>query len=72
MTFKDNRPVILEKDLDKIFNRYERINTSINLCGLGLGLYISKQIVEAHGGKIKVESIVDRGTKFLVTLPAFV
>jgi signal transduction histidine kinase len=37
--------------------------------GMGLGLYISRQIVEAHGGRIEVEVPPDGGTRIVVTLP---
>ena len=40
--------------------------------GLGLGLSISKSIVEAHGGKLWAEATPPRGTTFLFTLPTFV
>ncbi|MBC7743502.1 MAG: response regulator [Flavobacterium sp.] len=66
---EDNGPGISKENLEIIFNRYERINASSNLGGLGLGLYISKQIVESHGGELKVESILGKGSKFLIGLP---
>ena len=52
----------------KIFERFERAS-SRNISGLGLGLYIVKQIVEGHKGHIRVESQTGFGTKFIVDLP---
>lgn len=69
LTVEDKGPGILKVNLSKIFDRYERINASTNLGGLGLGLYISKQIVEAHNGEIQVKSVKGKGTRFIVELP---
>ena len=55
--------------LEKIFDRFERAVGYSNISGLGLGLYVSRQIVEAHQGVIKVESRLDHGSCFTVTLP---
>lgn len=52
----------------KIFERFERAGSRTNVSGLGLGLYISKQIVDAHSGKIEVDSKLDVGTTFRVCL----
>lgn len=60
---------IEEKDLHKIFERYERAASRNDPSGLGLGLYISKEIVEAHGGKIWVESNPEHGTTFFISIP---
>lgn len=57
--------------MDKIFNRYERANVSEGIQGLGLGLYIVKQILDSHGGSIKVESKLGKGSTFVVELPLF-
>ena len=54
---------------DKIFERFERANISRNLGGFGLGLYIVRQIIEAHGGRIQVESQIGIGSVFTVFLP---
>lgn len=53
----------------KIFERFERAVEGNKISGLGLGLYISRQIVEAHGGTIHVKSEVGKGSIFTVSLP---
>lgn len=55
--------------LDKIFERFERAISSKNISGLGLGLYITRQIVAAHGGTISVASELGSGSTFSVTIP---
>jgi signal transduction histidine kinase len=56
-------------DHDRIFERFERAAPVRNYGGLGLGLWITRQIVEAHGGQIRVESAPGRGSTFEVLLP---
>jgi len=56
-------------DQSRVFERFERAVTSEHFGGLGLGLYIARQIVEAHGGEIRVESAPAAGTSFVVLLP---
>ncbi|MFL5812550.1 MAG: CHASE domain-containing protein [Bdellovibrionia bacterium] len=53
----------------RIFERFERAVEDSGISGLGLGLYITRQILEAHGGNIQVESQVGQGATFIVTLP---
>ena len=62
---------IAEERLDRIFEPFEQAETSIerNPGGTGLGLAVARQLVELHGGQIKVESVVGRGSTFSVSLP---
>ncbi len=60
---------IAEENLARIFDRFERAVTGNGISGLGLGLYISRQIAEAHGGRIIVESEVGNGSSFRVQIP---
>ena len=53
----------------KIFERFERAELTRSISGLGLGLYISKQIITAHGGTIHVNSQEGSGAEFVVQLP---
>lgn len=63
---------ISEPDQERLFRRFFRARTARKSAvqGTGLGLYISRQIVEAHGGRIEVESEPGKGTCFTVCLPA--
>lgn len=56
-------------DIERIFKPFERAVSDKHFGGLGLGLYITKQIVDRHNGKISVESKPGQGTTFFVTLP---
>lgn len=57
------------KNFEVIFKKFERVISADEVSGLGIGLFISKQIVEAHGGKIWVESELNKGSTFIVELP---
>ena len=67
ISVKDNGNGIPEKVLDKIFQPF--FTTKPTGQGTGLGLSLSYDIIKAHGGEIKVETIEGEGTKFYVELP---
>jgi len=69
VTVRDNGDGISSADLDRIFERFERVATRAKSGGLGLGLWITKQIVETHGGTVVVESELGKGSTFVVRLP---
>lgn len=71
VTVQDSGIGIADEDLPYIFNRFYRADKSRNRGsgGVGLGLAITKGLIEAHGGKVWVESELGRGTKFVFTLP---
>ncbi len=61
---------IAPADQERIFGRFERAVPAQHFAGLGLGLWIVRQLVEAHGGAIRVRSVQGKGTTFTVELPA--
>lgn len=69
VTVKDTGDGVMEKDLNRIFDRFYRADTSRGREGTGLGLSIAKAIMETHGGCIKVISKPGRGSSFVLTLP---
>lgn len=66
---KDNGAGIPDSMLEAVFERFWQVGKN-DKRGLGLGLYISRCIVDAHGGKIWAESVLNEGSVFHVTLPA--
>ncbi|MCB0120531.1 MAG: HAMP domain-containing histidine kinase, partial [Anaerolineales bacterium] len=69
ITFADEGDGIPEDFLPFLFERFYRVPGERTVTGTGLGLYICKQIVMAHHGKIWVESVLDEGTTFFIELP---
>lgn len=68
VTFMDNGPGIPAESLPLIFDRFYRVRGE-KATGTGLGLYICKQIIDAHRGKIWAESNPGQGTTFFIELP---
>ncbi len=68
---KDTGVGIPPDDLDRIFDEFEQIDTSLSrqYGGVGLGLTLTKRLVELHGGSISVESTLGKGSTFYFTLP---
>ncbi|CEL29448.1 MULTISPECIES: hybrid sensor histidine kinase/response regulator [Pseudomonas] len=60
---------ISSENQKRIFQQFERVSAKTVVAGLGLGLFISEQIVAAHGGSIVVESQINEGALFRVCLP---
>lgn len=65
----DNGVGIPETECASLFDLYVRGTSALRRAGAGLGLYICRQIVEAHGGQIGVESELGQGVRFWFTLP---
>jgi PAS domain S-box-containing protein len=66
----DHGPGIDPRMTQRIFEPFQRaVSTDEPIPGLGLGLYVVKMIVEEHGGRVKVESQVGQGSRFIVELP---
>lgn len=64
---EDTGEGISENDLPNIFNRFYKAKASKKSESIGIGLALSKSIVEAHNGVIEVRSVMGVGTKFIIT-----
>ncbi len=69
VSFMDRGPGIARESLPLIFERFYRVRGEKTVTGTGLGLYICKQIIQAHRGKIWAESDPGQGTTFFIELP---
>src|SRR5205085_2121515 len=68
LTVRDHGIGIASDDQRRIFDQFERGVAGRRYTGLGLGLWIARRIVEAHLGRIRVESVPGSGTTFVVEL----
>jgi signal transduction histidine kinase len=71
LTVRDGGKGIAPENHEKIFQRFERATSNEDIRGLGLGLYICREIVESHQGTIRVESELGKGASFIIDLPLF-
>ncbi len=71
IVFEDSGVGIEEEDTVRIFDKFTRINNELSdtVTGSGLGLYWVKRIVRLHKGTIKVQSTLNKGSKFIIRLP---
>ena len=70
VTVRDTGPGISPENMERLFQRFYRVpGSSASVRGTGLGLYICRQLVNAHNGDISVESKVGEGTAFHIHLP---
>jgi len=69
ISVRDDGVGIAAADLDRIFQEFQQVGTSHLQEGTGLGLAISRRFVELHGGSLRVESELGRGSTFTFTLP---
>lgn len=69
ISIEDNGPGIPEEVTKHLFDRYYAGKRTERKVGSGLGLYICKQFIEAHGGTIKVDSVPDEYSDFIITIP---
>ena len=68
MDIEDSGIGIAESDLPKIFSRFYKCSTTQQEEGVGLGLYLAREIISSQGGYIKVSSQIEKGTMFSVFL----
>lgn len=70
VSVRDEGPGISREDLPHVFEKYYRASSARPKAGLGLGLYICRLMIEAHGGRIWAESRPGEGCTFRIAIPA--
>jgi signal transduction histidine kinase len=69
LVVRDQGVGISPEDQERLFERFERVRLDRDVSGYGVGLWIVRRVVEAHGGRVSVESRLGEGSSFTVLLP---
>ena len=69
VTVRDQGMGIAPADQERIFEQFERTEGAAQVAGLGLGLYIARQIAQAHQGRLEVRSAPGEGAEVILSLP---
>jgi len=69
VSVRDQGMGIAAADQERIFEQFERTEGAAQVAGLGLGLYIARQIAQAHQGRLEVRSAPNEGAEFILSLP---
>jgi signal transduction histidine kinase len=69
VSVRDQGMGIAPEDQERIFEQFERTDGAAQVAGLGLGLYIARQIAQAHQGRLEVRSAPGEGAEFMLVLP---
>lgn len=69
VSVRDQGMGIAPEDQERIFEQFERTEGAAQVAGLGLGLYIARQIAQAHQGRLEVRSTPGEGSEFILSLP---
>ena len=69
ISIEDEGKGIPPGELENIFQPFYRAGNSRNITGFGLGLSLASRFIKLHKGDISVESVLDKGTSFVITLP---
>jgi signal transduction histidine kinase len=70
LVIRDQGVGIAPEDQGRLFERFERVRLDRDVTGYGVGLWIVRRVLDAHGGSVTVESKLGEGSSFTVQLPS--